>query len=39
VEIREVQLLGVLENLFTLDGRQAHAVVFVLDARFVEETT
>jgi ADP-ribose pyrophosphatase YjhB (NUDIX family) len=38
VEIREVQLLGVLENLFTLDGRQAHEVVFVFDARFEDES-
>jgi ADP-ribose pyrophosphatase YjhB (NUDIX family) len=37
VEIREVRLLGVLENLFTLDGQQGHEVVFVFDARFVDE--
>ena len=38
VEIREVRLLGVFENLFTLDGQQGHEVVFVFDARFVDET-
>ena len=38
VEIREVRLLGVLENLFTLDGQQGHEVVFVFDARFVDES-
>lgn len=38
VEIREVRLLGVLENLFTLDGQQGHEIVFVFDARFVDES-
>ena len=37
VEIREARLLGVLENLFTLDGQQGHEIVFVCDARFVNE--
>ncbi len=38
VEIRELRLLGVLENLFTLDGQQGHEIVFVYDARFVDES-
>ena len=38
VEIRDVRLLGVLENLFTLDGQQGHEVVFVFDASFVDES-
>jgi ribosomal protein S18 acetylase RimI-like enzyme len=38
VEIREVRLLGVIENLFTLDGQPGHEVVFVYDARFVDES-
>jgi ADP-ribose pyrophosphatase YjhB (NUDIX family) len=38
VEICEVRLVGVLENLFTLNGQQGHEVVFVYDARFVDET-
>ena len=38
VEIREVRLLGVLENLFTLDGQPGHEIVFVYDARFVNES-
>jgi hypothetical protein len=34
----EFQHLGVLENLFTLDGQQGHEVVFVFDARLVDES-
>lgn len=37
-EIREIRLLGVLENLFTLDGQEGHEIVFVFDARFVDES-
>ena len=33
-----MEFLGVLENVFTLDGRQAHEVVSVFDARFVDES-
>ena len=36
-EIVDVRLLGVLENRFTFDGRQRHEVLFVFDARFVDE--
>ena len=36
-EVRDLQLLGVLENLFDLDGRQQHEVVFVYDGRFMDE--
>ncbi|MEI7832809.1 MAG: NUDIX domain-containing protein [bacterium] len=38
VEVHDVQLLGVLENLFTVDGEAGHQVMFVYDARFVDET-
>lgn len=37
-EVRDVRLLGVLENLFTLDGRAGHEVVFVYDAKFVDDS-
>jgi ADP-ribose pyrophosphatase YjhB (NUDIX family) len=38
VEIRDLRLLGVLENLFTLDDNPGHEVVFVYDASFVDES-
>lgn len=38
VEVREVRLLGVLENLFSLAGQPGHEIVFVYDARFVDES-
>jgi 8-oxo-dGTP pyrophosphatase MutT (NUDIX family) len=34
-EIEAPRLLGVLENLFTFDGRQAHEIIFVYDAQLV----
>jgi ADP-ribose pyrophosphatase YjhB (NUDIX family) len=37
-EIREARLLGVIENLSTFDGQQGHKIVFVFDARFVDES-
>jgi ADP-ribose pyrophosphatase YjhB (NUDIX family) len=33
-EFREARLLGVLESLFTLEGRPGHEIVFVYDAEF-----
>jgi ADP-ribose pyrophosphatase YjhB (NUDIX family) len=36
VEITEPQLLGVLENIFELDGRTWHEIVFVFDADFAD---
>jgi ADP-ribose pyrophosphatase YjhB (NUDIX family) len=33
-EIDCVRLLGVIENLFTLEGELGHEIVFVFDARF-----
>ncbi len=35
VEVRNVQLLGVLENLFTYNGARGHEIVFVYDAAFL----
>ena len=37
-EINDLDLLGVLENLFTFDGGQGHEIVFVYDARFADVT-
>ncbi len=34
-EISGLDLLGVLENLFTFDGEPGHEIIFVYDARFV----
>ncbi len=33
-EVRDLKLLGVLENLFELEGQQQHEVVFVYDGEF-----
>jgi ADP-ribose pyrophosphatase YjhB (NUDIX family) len=35
-EIRDVRLVQVLENLFTLDGAPGHEIVFVFEAGFVD---
>jgi ADP-ribose pyrophosphatase YjhB (NUDIX family) len=35
-EITELRLLGVLENIFTFDGNDAHEIVSVYDARFAD---
>jgi 8-oxo-dGTP pyrophosphatase MutT (NUDIX family) len=37
-EVRELKLLGVLENLFDLEGRQQHEVVFVYDGQFADKS-
>jgi ADP-ribose pyrophosphatase YjhB (NUDIX family) len=37
-EICELKLLGVLENLFELEGEQRHEVVFVYDGQFADES-
>jgi ADP-ribose pyrophosphatase YjhB (NUDIX family) len=34
-ELVDVQLAGVLENLFTFNGEQGHEIVFVFHARFL----
>ena len=35
-EITDVRLLGVLENLFTYEGRPGHELVMVYEGRFVD---
>ena len=37
-EITNLQLLGTIENLFNLEGKPGHEIVFVYDGRFVDET-
>lgn len=37
-EAHSFQLLGVLENLFTFDGKAGHEIVFVYEARFSNES-
>lgn len=35
-DLRAPRLLGVFENLFTLEGRPGHEILFVFDAEFVD---
>ena len=37
-EVQDLKLLGVLENLFELEGRQQHEVVFVYDGQFADKS-
>jgi len=37
-EIVDVRLLGVLENVFTYEGRPGHEIVFVFIARFADQS-
>lgn len=36
-EISDPKQLGVLENLFTYQGQPCHEIVFVFDARFIDQ--
>jgi 8-oxo-dGTP pyrophosphatase MutT (NUDIX family) len=38
VEIENVQLMGVLENIFIYEGQQGHEIVFVYDAEFTDKS-
>ncbi len=38
VELSDLRLLGVLENIFTCEGKAAHEIVFVYEARFADES-
>ena len=38
VEISDLEVLGVLENLFTFDGQTGHEVVFVYDAKLKDKS-
>lgn len=35
-EITDIELLGVLESLFTFDGGPGHEIIFVYDAQFID---
>jgi len=37
-EITDLMLVGVIESIFTVNGRAGHEIVFVYDGRFVDET-
>jgi len=37
-KIVDIRLLGVLENLFVLEGAPGHEIVFVYDGRFADES-
>jgi len=37
-EIADLNLLTVLENLFTLEGKPGHEIVYVYDGRFTDES-
>lgn len=37
-EITNVRSLGIMENLFTLEGKPGHQIVFVFDAEFADKT-
>lgn len=37
-EVESLELLGVLENIFTFEGAQGHEVVFVYDAEFKDKS-
>lgn len=38
LQLDALKLLGVLENIFVLDGQPKHEIVFVYDGRFVDES-
>jgi 8-oxo-dGTP pyrophosphatase MutT (NUDIX family) len=38
VEIENIQLFGVLENIFIYEGQLGHEIVFVFDAEFVDKS-
>lgn len=37
-EIRVIQLLDVLESIFSVDGRLGHEIVYIYNAQFVDQT-
>ncbi len=37
LQAADLKLVGVLENIFVLDGQPKHEIVFVYDGRFVDE--
>ncbi len=38
VEVENLQLIGVLENIFIYEGQQGHEIVFVFDAEFTDKS-
>ncbi|CAN5859608.1 NUDIX hydrolase [soil metagenome] len=38
VEVNNLQLIGVLENIFIYEGQQGHEIVFVFDAEFTDKS-
>jgi 8-oxo-dGTP pyrophosphatase MutT (NUDIX family) len=38
VEIENIQLIGVLENIFIYEGQLGHEIVFVFDADFTDKS-
>ena len=37
-EVENLELVGVLENIFIYEGQQGHEVVFVYDAEFIDKS-
>lgn len=37
-KVENVQLVGVIENIFTYEGEQGHEIVFVFDAEFIDKS-
>ena len=38
VEMTDARLLGIVENIFELEGKPGHEIVFVFDGRLVDES-
>ncbi|MGB3311121.1 MAG: NUDIX hydrolase [Nodosilinea sp.] len=38
VDIAEVELVGIVENIFVYEGEPGHEIVFVYDGRFLDES-
>ncbi len=38
VEVTHARLLGIVENIFELEGKPGHEIVFVYDGRFMDES-
>lgn len=38
VEVEHLQLVGVIENIFTYEGEQGHEIVFVFDGEFSDKS-
>jgi len=38
LEVKDIRLLGVLENIFTYEGETGHEIVYVYDGHFADES-